>query len=106
MQYAPGSATPLPLLHCGCCIAQLQTRPKSCSAVISWCRTCLFVLCSLLCIQAEEAVRRAEQQAAEAARRAAEREEKLRRAAEYEEPDWVKNSEAVASDSEVRMPGC
>jgi hypothetical protein len=30
-----------------------------------------------------------------------EREERLRRAAEYEEPEWVKASEAVASDSEV-----
>jgi hypothetical protein len=32
---------------------------------------------------------------------AVEREEQLRRAAEYEEPEWVKNSEAVASDSKV-----
>lgn len=52
-------------------------------------------------LQAEEAVRRAEQQAAEAARRAAEREERLRRAAEYQEPDWVRASEAAAADSEV-----
>jgi hypothetical protein len=49
-------------------------------------------------------VRRAEQQAAEAARRAAEREKRLRRAAEYEEPEWAKASEAAASDSEVSMP--
>lgn len=52
-------------------------------------------------VQAEEAVRRAEQQAAEAARRQAEREERLRRAAEYEEPEWARQSEATAEDEEV-----
>lgn len=60
--------------------------------------------CCGLCanfLQAEEAARRAEQQAAEAARRQAEREERLRRAAEYQEPEWARQGGEAAEDEEV-----
>lgn len=60
--------------------------------------------------QAEEAARRAEKQVAEAAKRAAEREERLRRAAQYQEPEWVRASEAAQQqeeeETEVRAQLC